>query len=248
MATTVAAPARVFGSGIKRREDPRLLTGTARYTADYHAARTALRGDSAQPAWARADQEDRHGRREGRARRRRGVHRRRYRRRAADDSVRVAGAELGSEDGAVPARWRRTSSATSATPSRSSSPNRRSRRADAVDLIEVDYDPLPATVDPEQAVEARRAAAARRGAEQHRLPLDGRRRRRRRRVQERRRRRPRSHRPAAADPDGDGDARARSRTTSRRPASSRSGTRRRTRTSSGSSCRSSAAFPRIASA
>src|SRR5215510_3466626 len=34
MATTVAAPARVFGSGIKRREDPRLLTGTAKYTAD----------------------------------------------------------------------------------------------------------------------------------------------------------------------------------------------------------------------
>ena len=34
MATTVVAPARVFGSGIKRREDPRLLTGTARYTAD----------------------------------------------------------------------------------------------------------------------------------------------------------------------------------------------------------------------
>ncbi len=35
MATTVAAPARVFGSGIRRREDPRLLTGTARYTADF---------------------------------------------------------------------------------------------------------------------------------------------------------------------------------------------------------------------
>jgi carbon-monoxide dehydrogenase large subunit len=35
MTTTVAAPARVFGSGIKRREDPRLLTGTARYTADF---------------------------------------------------------------------------------------------------------------------------------------------------------------------------------------------------------------------
>jgi carbon-monoxide dehydrogenase large subunit len=28
------SPARVFGSGIRRREDPRLLTGTARYTAD----------------------------------------------------------------------------------------------------------------------------------------------------------------------------------------------------------------------
>jgi carbon-monoxide dehydrogenase large subunit len=33
-ATATAASARVFGSGIRRREDPRLLTGTARYTAD----------------------------------------------------------------------------------------------------------------------------------------------------------------------------------------------------------------------
>ena len=33
--TTSVAPARVFGSGIRRREDPRLLTGTARYTADF---------------------------------------------------------------------------------------------------------------------------------------------------------------------------------------------------------------------
>jgi aerobic carbon-monoxide dehydrogenase large subunit len=35
MTTVKAAPARVFGSGIRRREDPRLLTGTARYTADF---------------------------------------------------------------------------------------------------------------------------------------------------------------------------------------------------------------------
>ena len=35
MATTATtAAARVFGSGIRRREDPRLLTGTAHYTAD----------------------------------------------------------------------------------------------------------------------------------------------------------------------------------------------------------------------
>ena len=34
MITTDVAKARVFGSGIRRREDPRLLTGTARYTAD----------------------------------------------------------------------------------------------------------------------------------------------------------------------------------------------------------------------
>jgi aerobic carbon-monoxide dehydrogenase large subunit len=34
MSPTTAPPARVFGSGIRRREDPRLLTGTAHYTAD----------------------------------------------------------------------------------------------------------------------------------------------------------------------------------------------------------------------
>ena len=34
MITTDGAKARVFGSGIRRREDPRLLTGTARYTGD----------------------------------------------------------------------------------------------------------------------------------------------------------------------------------------------------------------------
>jgi CO/xanthine dehydrogenase Mo-binding subunit len=56
--------------------------------------------------------------------------------------------------------------------------------ADAVDLIEVDYEPLPVTVDPEQAGQARRTAAASGGAEQHRVPLDGRGRRCRCRVQQ----------------------------------------------------------------
>ena len=32
--TIATRPARVFGSGIRRREDPRLITGTARYTDD----------------------------------------------------------------------------------------------------------------------------------------------------------------------------------------------------------------------
>jgi carbon-monoxide dehydrogenase large subunit len=32
---TATASSRVFGSGIRRREDPRLLTGSARYTADF---------------------------------------------------------------------------------------------------------------------------------------------------------------------------------------------------------------------
>jgi aerobic carbon-monoxide dehydrogenase large subunit len=34
MSATAATRTRIFGSGIRRREDPRLLTGTARYTAD----------------------------------------------------------------------------------------------------------------------------------------------------------------------------------------------------------------------
>jgi carbon-monoxide dehydrogenase large subunit len=35
MTAASTTSARVFGSGIRRREDPRLLTGTARYTADF---------------------------------------------------------------------------------------------------------------------------------------------------------------------------------------------------------------------
>ena len=54
-----------------------------------------------------------------------------------------------------------------------------------------------------------RAAAACRGARQHRVSLDRCRRRRRCRLQERRGRRPRSNHPAAADSDRDGDARRR---------------------------------------
>ena len=61
------------------------------------------------------------------------------------DSVRVARAELRPEDRARTARSRTTSSATSAMRSPSSSPNRRTRPHDALDLIEVDYEPLPAT-------------------------------------------------------------------------------------------------------
>ena len=59
------------------------------------------------------------------------------------------------------------------------------RRYDALELIDVDYEPLPAVVDPQKAAADGRAAAARRRAEQRRLPLDRRRRRRRRGVRNR---------------------------------------------------------------
>ena len=42
-----ATPSRVFGSGIRRREDPRLLTGTARYTADIELNPGDNKGQSA---------------------------------------------------------------------------------------------------------------------------------------------------------------------------------------------------------
>ena len=57
--TATMTPARVFGSGIRRREDPRLLTGTARYTDDIvlpgmvHAA--VLRSPHAHARIARLD-------------------------------------------------------------------------------------------------------------------------------------------------------------------------------------------------
>jgi xanthine dehydrogenase molybdopterin-binding subunit B len=94
MATTVAAPARVFGSGIKRREDPRLLTGTAKYTADItlpgqlYAA--ILRSPHGHARIRKIDTAFR----EGGTGRCRGLHRRRHRRGARSDPVRVACSEL----------------------------------------------------------------------------------------------------------------------------------------------------------
>ena len=134
---------RIFGSGIRRREDPRLITGTALYTDDFtlpgmvHAA--MLRSPHAH---ARITQIDVSRAKAG-ARRRGGLHRRRHRR-AEADAVRVAAAQRRPQDRRRTRASRRTSSATSATSSPSSSPRRRIRRYDALDLIDVDYEPLPA--------------------------------------------------------------------------------------------------------
>ena len=85
-----------------------------------------------------------------------------------------------------------TSCATSAMRSRWSSPRSDYQAYDALELIDVDYEPLPAVVDPEPGRRGRRAAAARGSARQPRLPLDGRR---------RRRRPPRSSRPTWSSRD-----------------------------------------------
>jgi len=151
MATTVAAPARVFGSGIKRREDPRLLTGAARYTADMtlpgqlYAA--ILRSPHGHARIRKIDTA------------------------AAKAAPGVVAAFTGADTEGVlqtiPCAWLVPNSDLKTAPYPplakgvvryvgdsvavvvAESPQ---QAADAVDLIEVDYEPLPATIDPEQAV------------------------------------------------------------------------------------------------
>ena len=153
MATTVVAPARVFGSGIKRREDPRLLTGTARYTADmtlpgqlYASILRSPHGHARITKIATA---------------------------AAQAAPGVAAVFTGADTEGVlqsiPCAWLVPNSDLKTAPYAplakttvryvgdavavvvADSPE---QAADAVDLIEVDYETLTAVVDPEKAVQS----------------------------------------------------------------------------------------------
>jgi carbon-monoxide dehydrogenase large subunit len=151
MATTVAAPARVFGSGIKRREDPRLLTGTAKYTADItlpgqlYAA--ILRSPHGHARITKIDTAPA---------------------KAAPGVVAAfTAADTEGVLGTIPCAWLVPNSDLKTAPYPplaretvryvgdavavvvAESPE---QAADAVELIEVNYEPLPVTVDPEQAV------------------------------------------------------------------------------------------------
>jgi carbon-monoxide dehydrogenase large subunit len=151
MATTVAAPARVFGSGIKRREDPRLLTGTAKYTADIilpgQVYAAILRSPHGHARIRKIDTASA---------------------KTAPGVVAVfTAADTEGMLGTIPCAWlvpncdlktapypplakgtvRYVGDAVAVVVAESPQ-----QAADAVELIEVDYDPLPATVDPEHAV------------------------------------------------------------------------------------------------
>jgi carbon-monoxide dehydrogenase large subunit len=151
MATTVAAPARVFGSGIKRREDPRLLTGTAKYTADItlpgQVYAAILRSPHGHARIRKIDTAPA---------------------KTASGVVAVfTGADTEGMLGTIPCAWLVPNSDLKTAPYPplakgtvryvgdavavvvAESPQ---QAADAVELIEVDYDPLPVTVDPEHAV------------------------------------------------------------------------------------------------
>ena len=151
MSTTTAAPARVFGSGIRRREDPRLLTGTARYTADFslpgmvHAAilrsvhgHARIRGIDV----SRAKQ--------------------------APGVVAVyTGADTESGLQCIPCAWLLPNAGLKVSNYRAMATDAvryvgdavavvvaesEYQAYDALELIEVDYEPLPAVVDPQKAV------------------------------------------------------------------------------------------------
>ena len=150
MTTTQVAKARVFGSGIRRREDPRLLTGTARYTADFtlpgmlHAA--VLRSP--------------HGHA-----RIRGVDTSRARSAAGVVAV-FTGADTEAGLKCIPCAWLLPNAGLNIAPYRAIAidvvryvgdavavvvAESDYQAYDALELIDVDYEPLPAVVDPNRA-------------------------------------------------------------------------------------------------
>ncbi len=231
---------RIFGSGIRRREDPRLITGARHLHRRPDAARTwCTRSWCAARTRTRASRASMAAARRSRAGRRRGLHRRGHRfaagRRPAPGCCRMPSLKIAQVSAASPA----TSSATSATSSPWSSPRRRRRRTTRADLVEVDYEPLPCVLDPEQAVAAGAPQLHARHPEQHRVQVDAW------TAATSTRRSPgadvvikRADRPAAADPERDGAARRVRQVERRVRRADARGTRRRIRTSCASSRRS----------
>ena len=152
--TATAAPARVFGSGIRRREDPRLLTGTARYTADFmlpgmvHAA--ILRSPHGHARIRGIDT--------SRAKQAPGVRRRLHRRRhrAALKPIPCAWLLPNAEaQGRARIRAMATDIVRYVGDAVAVVVAETDYQAyDALDLIDVDYEPLPAVVDPQKAAAA----------------------------------------------------------------------------------------------
>jgi carbon-monoxide dehydrogenase large subunit len=151
--TVVTTPSRVFGSGIRRREDPRLMTGTARFTDDImlpgmvHAA--ILRSPHGHARITRIDTS---------------------RAKAAPGVVAVfTGSDSENMLKPIPCLWLVPDSNLKTSPFpaiakevvrfvgdavavvAAESPY---QAYDALDLIDVDYEPLSAVVDPEKAVKA----------------------------------------------------------------------------------------------
>ena len=141
------------GRALKRKEDPRLITGRATYVDDIVAARHAVRGVRPLARGAREDRLDR----------------RRRRRRSAPACIAVFTGEdleldlaapadgLGpaGRRGHAPEHWPLAKGEVKhvGDPSPSSSATDRYAVVDAAEEVVVEYDPLPVVVDPEEALE-----------------------------------------------------------------------------------------------
>ena len=163
---------------VRRVEDPRLLKGEGRYTDDI-ALPGMLHGVVLRSPHAAARIIDRHRSGEGRARRRRGLYQRRAQgRRHRLGALHRAAEEPRRHEARRPAAsraGRRTRSATSATPWRSSSPKPTRPARDAAEVIHVDYDILPSAHRPRHRHGPGRAAGLAGRAEQRRVRLGDRR-------------------------------------------------------------------------
>jgi len=150
---TAPSPGRVFGSGIRRREDPRLLTGTAVFTGDFtlpgQTYAAILRSPHAHARIRKIDT--------GRAK-------------AAPGVIAVfTGADSDATLKPIPCAWLIPNSDLKPAPYRPMAKDTvrfvgdavavvvadsAHQAYDALELIEVDYTPLPAVVDPQKATEA----------------------------------------------------------------------------------------------
>ena len=146
MAASPVLP-KLVGQRVKRREDPRLIQGRGTYVDDIDARRHAAPRVQAQRRRARPDPLHRYERRRGDGRRRSGVHRR------ADRRVprrRCRSARRSPRRTIAPWPWTRC--ATRGEPVAVVVARDRYLARDAADAIVVEYDPLPAVVDLEQAM------------------------------------------------------------------------------------------------
>ena len=215
MATTITKTEKLVGKRIRRREDPRLITGTATYVDDIkmpgmhyaaivrspHAA-AKIRSIDISKAAAH------HGRR-------RGLHRQGHRERRA--RCRAAHRCPGCACRTITC-WRRIASTSSAIRWRWWSRPTATSRATRAELIEVDYEPLPAVADPEKALAPGAPAGASGVARQHRVHLPPGRRRRRQGLRRSRRGGEAAHHQPAPDSHCDGNARRGGGVARRRPA------------------------------
>ena len=150
MATTITKPETLVGKRIRRREDPRLITGTATYVDDikmpgmHHAVHRAQPA-RARPGSARIDTKAaaRH------SRRRRRLHRRGHRSTSARCPAALRCPACACR---ITTFWRTDRVYFVGHPVAVVVATDRYLARDAADLVEVDYEALPAVADPEKAL------------------------------------------------------------------------------------------------